>query len=112
MPANGEMPASEVELLVLAAVKQLSTPQSVAALRSWRQHDSVTPVAQHNAHPNPPSHIVSAMMARQHSCIRIVDGLNTARIITIWGFLCRERGRRDRSVLNRSWQHATDRVSS
>jgi hypothetical protein len=74
-------------------VQQLSSPQLVAALRSSRQHDSVTPVAQHNAQPKPPSHIVSATMVRQLNFIRIGDGLSTAKIIAI-PFACVETDKR------------------
>src|SRR5688572_14579660 len=77
-PGSAEIASSEAEASLFSAwMQQLLTPRTTAALPTSRQHDSVTPVAQHNAQPKPPSHIASATMARQLSFIRIGDGLDT-----------------------------------
>jgi hypothetical protein len=92
-PGSCEIASSEPERSMLSVwEQQLISPQSLAALRSSRQHDFVIPVAQHNAQPKPPSHIVRATMARQLNFIRIGDGLSTATIIAT-SLVCVETGK-------------------
>jgi hypothetical protein len=61
--------------LLIACLQHAFSVQSADVLRSLRQHESVRPVAQQNAQPKPPSHIVSAMIERHALFISIVDGL-------------------------------------
>jgi hypothetical protein len=90
-PSGCEIASSEGDvLLLLACLQHALSPHSADALRSLRQQDSVRPVAQQNAQPNPPSHIVSAMTARQVSFIRIGVCLSNAKIIAMSCRLCRD----------------------
>ena len=67
----------------VACLQHAFSVEPIDVSRSLRQQESTRPVAQQNAQPKPPSHIVSAMIERQTLFISIVDGLCTAKSINI-----------------------------
>ena len=113
-PSDREIASLESEEFFLAAcLQQDFSVQPIDVSRSLRQHESTKPVAQQNAQPKPPSHIVSAMIERLALFISLfismVDGLCTAKIIGMFP-ACVDTHDQSRSIHLKRYAVACPRV--